>query len=307
MIGKAAVYVLLLIILLGSLYFLYQNLPGEPEELSVSYSSNPELPEIKANSSISQFYPNMRFRNSRIFYFIDTKCNDVQEERIKRAFDSISQEVGVIQFQNNIESEAEIIAVCSKDYVQLEGNLIKPGEGGPTEIINTSKYNIILSGAIFMYGSLECEYPIVEVHEIMHVLGFDHINESMDIMYPYSSCEQRISAKEISILRELYSVESLPDLSFSNVSAVKKGRYLDFSLEIKNIGLDDANGVILSVLDSDKVIKEFDIGEVGIVQGKSLLVENLKLSSRDTEGIVFEIKGNKQELNEENNILTLSI
>ena len=77
--------------------------------------------------------------------------------------------------------------------MEQDDDLFIAGEGGPTSITNTSLYNVILKGKILLYKKSECEEPIVELHELLHVFGFDHSQDPNNIMFNLSSCNQEIS------------------------------------------------------------------------------------------------------------------
>ena len=77
--------------------------------------------------------------------------------------------------------------------------------------------------------SKDCSYPNVELHELLHVLGFDHSENKKSIMYQLiESCDQILDQSIINQLKLLYAEENLPDLYFDKINVIKKGRYLPF-------------------------------------------------------------------------------
>ena len=69
-------YILMMIIFLIAIalfaYYIFLNLPRDPQELEVSTS--PTIQET-ITSDVNQFYPNMKFNHNQITYFIDPNCN----------------------------------------------------------------------------------------------------------------------------------------------------------------------------------------------------------------------------------------
>ena len=230
---------------------------------------------------------------------------------MKKAFFELQNRVQLISFYPEIENPgvADILVGCSEDYISKEENSFIAGEGGPTKIINSSLYNVILNGKILLYKESECDFPIVETHELLHVFGFNHINNPKDIMYNLSSCNQEISQETIDMLNSLYKIETLPDLYVSEINATKKGRYLDFEIEVRNQGLTEAENVGLYVSTDGKKIENFSLGDIELGAGKRIWVTSLKLPSRNVKSVKFIIdRENKiKELRRDNNEITLSV
>jgi len=144
------------------------------------------------------------------------------------------------------------------------------------------------------------------LHELLHVLGFEHSENKNSIMYNTTSCQQILTNDIIDELKRLYSIQELPDLYFSSISATKHGSYLDFNVEVINSGLNEAENVKLEIYAEDEEeekIDEFILENVGYGEGKSLEVKNLKIS-RAASKIKFVIV-NGEDLDEKNNIIEL--
>ena len=314
MILKIILIILLIGILSFSGWFLYQNWPGEAEQFQVEIPGT-ESEGVQAGAEIidygeiKQFYPNMRFNHNGLSYYIDSLCPEKRVQKMQEAFSILQEKVTLISFFPAKESEADILVGCSEDYIKQEENRFIAGEGGPTEFVNTSLYNVILKGKILLYRESECEAPVVETHEILHVLGFDHSKDPKDIMYNFSSCDQEISNDVINDLILLYGQEPLPDLHISEVNATKRGRYLDFNVGVKNKGMVDINNASLTLISDNEEIGVFYLNEVVFGGGKQLWAQNVKLPSRSTEKVKFVIDKEKRirELNENNNEIELSV
>jgi len=287
------------------------NVPGEPENLNVLITEqNPAILENQTLSEVRQFNTNMKFNHNAISYHIFSDCEEDKKSRMLEAFNYLSNEVGIISFYESLQNP-DIEVSCSeknKDS-EVKSEYFIAGEGGAKEIIQTGKYNVITNGTILLYksmsNSIKCDTPNVEIHELIHVFGFDHSQSQASIMNPYlSSCNQRLDPSIVSELKRLYSLENLPDIYFENISAVKKGKYLDFNLTVKNAGTINANKVILSILDDNELAETRDLGDIDYGAGILVRITNLKLVHLNPSQIQFIIdRDNKiNELDKANNI-----
>jgi hypothetical protein len=305
----------MILILLASL--LYFELPKSPED----YSINMPLENLPENTTLNEqpiitygitpvFQEKMRFRNKRISFFLEPECTANRKERMREAFIIMENKTNnLLDFYEIRDKEsAEIKVGCSEDYIEEGDEQFRAGEGGPSKIINTTLYNVILEGKIILYKESQCDYPVVELHELLHVLSFDHSSNPINIMYNLSSCEQKITQDIIDRLLSLYIVDSKPELYFHDIMAVKKGSYLDFNVTIKNRGLADSPATQLVLSDSNKKeIRSFEIGGIEIGAGKILSVKNLKIPYFSGDIINFEVDKEDKipEIQEDNNIVEL--
>lgn len=255
-------------------------------EFSISNSSNPVL-----------FYDNMRFPYRNISYSIDENCSIQKKSNMKEAFDII-QNITVLRFYPN--KTGEILVSC-QDKTVVDNGMFIAGEGGPTKIIQSGKYNLILGGQILLIRDPSCSKPQVAVHELLHVLGFNHSENKRNIMYPYSKCTQTIGEEIPTTINELYSDPSLPDLAFENINATIKSGLLDFNLTVRNIGITDAGNSTLKVYINDKVIKEYALDSLQAGTGLKLTSTNIFAKRLNINKIAFEISNNFQELDKGNN------
>ena len=204
--------IILTILIIVAGWLVYQNLPGEMINLNYETNAQKAASLINVSSEISQFYPNMRFNHNDISYFINPNCSSSKMTRVERAFSILEEETQILSFHTSNEGDAEILVACSPDEYEKEKNIFIAGEGGPTKTINTSM-PVIVRGKVILYdqdnihGDVECDYPVTELHEILHVFGFNHINDSAKIMYPYVECDQIIGKEFIDYLQELYLID----------------------------------------------------------------------------------------------------
>ncbi|MBD3253211.1 matrixin family metalloprotease [Candidatus Pacearchaeota archaeon] len=307
---QTLVFIILIFLILVMLYLLYYNLPGVPEDI------NPVVDPLKTKnitySEVGQFFPNMKFNHNKITYKIDENCDKDKEKRMLEAFNMLTEKVPQIIFLP-INQNPDIEISCTRtDRVLIERSdkidYFVAGEGGAREVIPTGKYNVIVSGIILLYGekkhTADCDWPNVELHELMHVFGFNHSKNENSLMYPYlESCDQKLDDSIIRDLKKLYSEENLPDLYFEKVDAIKKGRYLDFNITVKNAGTVDAKDATFSIIDSGSLIETKQLRDLKFGAGIFLEVRNMKLKNRypDELKFILDYNGKIKELDEENN------
>jgi len=326
--GTAGVLVLLflLVVLAGSLYFLYLNLPGEIKEfrpidgIKDDVSSNVEDVSDGDYTQSKQFYHDMRFPDRDITYFISGNCDGKKENEVLEAFSILESRTSLIFDSANTKASAEILIICSElaPEPEQEGHFIA-GEGGPTEIINTSVYSVIFAGKMSLYRNDKCDTTHVALHELLHVLGFDHNDNPNSILYPTLDCDQVLDEYLIDEINRVYTDEGLPDLKIDDVEASKSGRYLDFEVRIVNQGLKDVSGSRLKVYGDGKLIQFkdengndvdwLDLNGVEVGTTKILTVTNAKLPSRSTDTISFVVDERDliKELFEDNNRVELGL
>jgi len=305
MFWRSLLLIVLIIALAFSSYYLYisiQQFNAEP----INFIPQ-EAEQNSGNLSSSlQFYPNMRFASKDISYNISSSCDSEKVARILGSFDILKAD-GLNFYPANV-SEARISIKCQTTEVK-PGKREKyyiAGEGGPTAIINTSLFSVIEKGEILLfYQSDNCDKPNIELHELLHVFGFDHSADASSIMYPTSFCNQQIPTSIVSELIRLYSIPELPDLTFVNISAMKTGSYLDFTLEIINQGLKNATKISIVLAGDNVKITNYSLKDIAYGEGRYLEVKNLKVS-RNVKELSFLIV-NGDELNTENNLMRLSL
>ena len=293
-------------LLIFGLYSMYLNLPigtkiYKPFSGNVSY-----LPEIVINGSgeVVQFYPNMRYSDRIISYKIESACSEKKSNDIVMAFAAISEKTILSFYQSDDNPEIKVLCSDIAPLAEEKGHFVA-GEGGPSEIINTTKFSVILSGKIALYRENKCDKPNVAIHEILHALGFDHINSLKSILYPITSCDQQIDLWVVDHINKLYSIDSLPDLAIDALDASSEGRYLNFNINILNIGLAKSSWAELNLYSDNEKIANFSLGDVEIGEKRILMVENLRLPSRE-DNIMFVVESSSRELTLDNNRIEVS-
>lgn len=312
---KSILILVLIILVVLTIFFLFKyNLPISENPIQANTTTR-GLPELENSNfgSVLQFYSNMKFNHNNLSYAIDNSCPLQKRKNILSAFDLLSSEIMVINFYKSDNPDIDVI--CSNDpkYNVLEkSEFFIAGEGGAKEIVPTGRFNVINKGVILLYedsdNSIECELPNTELHELMHVFGFNHSQDPNSLMYPYlKSCDQKLDDSIINKIKELYSEQNLPDLYFENVSAVKNGRYLDFNISIKNSGDVNAENVSFSILDDGKLVDTKELRDINFGSGIAMEVRNLKLFKADLKEIriIIDYFNKIKEIDKENNIATV--
>jgi len=294
---------ILSLVLLG--YKFYELTPQEQKDLSI-FITNSELPQANASSELVMFMPNMRFDTNKLSYYF-SDCEQEKQDRVLEAFSIVSNQTQVISFYEiNSEETAKIKVYCSDTKKPTRNNTFVAGEGGPDSLINLSLYPLINSGQIYLYGTqnkAQCDYPVVETHELMHVFGFDHLQDKESVLYPYVSCEQKITPEIISELKRLYSIEPKSDLWIKRANVSKGGIYLNFEISIENRGLISATVVELEIYDNtnNRKIGNFSMQKLEPGTTNTLTLQNFKLPSRNINNLRFVVKTQTPEFFYENN------
>lgn len=301
----AAFFVILFLVAMGYAgYYLYQNIPRHTVNL-VNTGSN----QITTTNTIpsKQFYENMRYPSKIINYNIASSCPENKASRMEEAF-SILEEQTILEFNPTDSSNSILNILCSDISPEAEEkDHFVAGEGGPSRVINSTLFSVILEGKVALYREGNCNNPNVALHELLHALGFDHNNDKKSILYPTLICDQTIDEEIVQSINELYEVESAPDLTFYELNATKSGRYLNFHMEVINRGLIPASQVNVGLYADGEFVSQFELNTISVGSKKIIDVENLKVPLDasniefviDYQSIIFEIY-------EDNNRIDLS-
>lgn len=268
-------------LLVGGMYVFWLNFPTNLEYNTYVANATSHLP-----AQSYQFYPNMRYIDKAITYTIAPECSSKKREAITAAF-GILEEQTLLRFSPAQKGEIAFSCTNLPPEPESSGHFVA-GEGGPTQIINTTKYAAIFAGKVSLYRSEKCERPIVALHEILHALGFDHTSDKKSIMFPITDCEQELDAFIINQINTLYATDAAPDLAIERVNAQATGRYLNFEISIANYGLLDAKNAVLTLTADGELVKNFPLEELGFGQRKTLTVSNVRIP-RNAERLSFRV------------------
>ncbi|MEK6855463.1 MAG: matrixin family metalloprotease [Nanoarchaeota archaeon] len=288
------------IVFLGGFYFLWTTLKAPSVDFE-AYKSNfsQDLP-LKS----SQFYPNMRYPDKKIIYELEKNCTEKRKNDAREAF-KILEEKTILEFEEG--SDPQISISCSNIAPTLEQEThFIAGEGGPVEIINTSRYSVILLGRISLYRPENCKNSQIAIHEILHALGFDHNNNEKSIMYPITNCGQEIDDYIIKEINEVYKAAPQSDLLIEELKANTTRGYLNFEATITNHGLKDSEESSLVITTENTKIETFPLENIEIGTKRKIRVTNLKMPRKYSK-ITFLIESSEYEISKENNQIILQV
>ena len=308
---KILVNAIFIISLIGALaltaLFFYGAFNPESKTFSLQNYKAFEKALENVSSEITQFLPNMRFNHNDISYYIEPDCSETKKKRFENALFLISDKTGIISFYPGAKTTADMGVGCSKESIEEVKNVFVAGEGGPTQYLDLKLYPVIKKGEVLLYEESNCDYPVTELHELLHVFGFDHINKREEILYPYVECNQNIPEEVINELKRLYSIKPMAELYFSNLTASKKGFFLSFDVGIINEGLVDAKSVMLEVYAGNEKIDVFNLDNIEFGTRVQYTAANVKLPYSQTNDITFNIVTVTDEFDKANNIAKLSL
>lgn len=254
---------------------------------------------IDNSGKINSFYENLRFPTTNISYSINQVCDLNKKYDMTRAFEIISNNT-ILNFYPAKFNES-IAITCEDKIIKDESGLFVAGEGGPTKIVVAGDYNVIKKGEILLIKNSDCPNPNIAVHELLHVLGFNHSENSNNIMYPVTKCEQQVSQDIYDKINNLYSEEPYVDLVIENVSATMNGKYLDANISIKNMGIIDSDAFKIKIYSDGSLVKEIDSDPMEIGHGILLRMTNVWVNKLNIDEIEFVLETSQLESNKENN------
>ncbi|MEK6912637.1 MAG: matrixin family metalloprotease [Nanoarchaeota archaeon] len=290
------------LVVIGLLTF-YWFIPVQELQLRTSGPKDTNFTMNSSSEENMQFYNNMRFPEPRISYRIEN-CPLQKADDMKNAFFTIENKT-ILRFYP-VSNNEEILVTCDSK-AKFEGDLFIAGEGGPTNITQSGDFNVITKGAVTLLRDSTCENPNVAIHELLHVLGFDHSKNKNNIMYNLSKCNQEIGQDTINFIDEIYAIPSLPDLTFENASASMKGRYLDVNISIRNEGLKSSESGKITIYADNKSIKELELKSLPVGSGRLVYLTNILVVQTSVRELRLVINYNFEELKKENNLIALEI
>lgn len=295
-----SILIIMIIILLLSVYWF---LPENSKEFIISSNYNSNFSLNSYSETPLQFYENMRFPEKRITYRIEN-CPLQRKNDMEYAFE-IMEEKTVLEFYP--VSENEQITITCNDSKKHEGRLFIAGEGGPTNITSAGNFNVIEAGKILLIKDSNCERPNIAIHELLHVLGFDHSENPKNIMYEISRCDQVIGEDLLNFINDIYYIPSNPDLFFEDANVKMNGRYLDANFSIRNNGLKRSGESVVRIIADGKEVKQIEIPPIEIGYGRRVYLERILINRIDVKGIELIIDNDFDELETKNNAISFEI
>jgi hypothetical protein len=295
--GVSIIFILIVI----SMVSIYFFLPLQETNFNKNLDSNFNLNNSETRM---QFYPEMRFSDSTITYKIDEYCSLKKQNEMEEAF-LIIENLTVLDFEP-VNFQEEIFITCETEN-RVEDGLFIAGEGGPTKIVSSGNYNVIYSGNILLIRNSRCPNPNVPIHELLHVLGFNHSENPGNIMYPISECSQTIGDDMVDEINRLYSVEPLPDLYFENITGEVLGKYVNLEFIVRNGGLRDSKNSTVQIYFDSEEKKSLSVSSLEVGTGITIDIKNLYKGIKNIKEMKIEIVSNFEEMDKSNNLVILDI
>ena len=128
-------------------------------------------------------FDNYRFASSTIKYRYEEECTWVQSNRLEEAIDILETET-ILNFRET-SKEPDLYIHCYDYSVQTDEG-IRLGEGSPRYYEELSR--TLINSSINLYARKDAvycvNYPATEIHEILHALNFNHLEDPSSIMHP---------------------------------------------------------------------------------------------------------------------------
>ena len=184
------IFFALAIILIGIVAYLYIN------QDTIIDNEIQSSEKIQVSNNIQE----LRWENMPITYSFSESCVGQIVPRVEWAFDIITNATNHSVYFKKVTSNADISFICYSGQ-NIDKKFITEGLA-----TTTSEGNIITEATIEFWSVSEdtrpasCQYfPSLELHEILHTFGFEHIeNNHYNIMYPYvEECLKEIEKKNL--------------------------------------------------------------------------------------------------------------
>ncbi|MDH4227015.1 MAG: M10 family metallopeptidase domain-containing protein [Deltaproteobacteria bacterium] len=246
-----------------------------------------------------QFAPNMRYEDKVITYRIND-CPRYKWMDIEKAFNKISGLTPV--FFNPVIRDEQLVVNCSPALKKAKKGddygVVEMGRGGPRYTLG-EHYNIIVGGEVLIERDHDCSEPLVEIHEILHAMGYKHSSDPSSILYPMLDCSQTIKREILDDITRLYNISGLPDLVIKSVTLKKVSKDYVIRVEAVNSGMTESAPakIIIKNTDTGETVADFAFGSLEPGAGFAHTVK----ANYEIKTVEVELKTGFEEMDKANN------
>ena len=292
--------------------FSSQSPESTEQVVEISKTFKPDkyiLNDVQLTIPHTMIYEKARWNSSELTFY--SKINEnTSLQVIREGIDTWNREAsGTIKFIEVFDEQTTKFIIryaTSGEYQekQTAAMTVTLGEAR-LDTVNTRLFNLTrYAEMLYTPASSECENKITVIHELGHVLGFAHTTDPKSVMFPSVDCSAKITDEMKQTLRNLYSIEALPDLYFGDVSAEQHGKYIIINFTVWNRGLIASENVSIEIK-IDDATKIHTIPAMS--PGTGWMIPDAIYTEKDVDLITLTIDSSqaKSDFDRENNVIIL--
>ncbi len=290
-----------------------ENIPEKLPTDARKINLNPldyTLEPITVDIPHKMIYEKVRWNSSTVTFYSKIKENSTLQT-IRDGIDTWNKEA------------TDLIKFVEVDDAQKANFIIRYATSGEYEEKKTAAITVTLGEALLTTYDVglfnltasaemlytptanECENKITVIHELGHILGFAHTSDVKSVMFPTVDCSAKITDQMRQTLKNIYSIEALPDLYFGVIEAEKIGKNVAINFTIWNRGLIKSESVSVDVKADEIMVESYDIPF--IEPGAGWMIQDVIFTEKDFTNLSLDIDPShvQKELDIKNNIIVL--